>query len=66
MITRAPFLKTRYGGYFHREIPEEDGELTHVGANREVGIGRRALEAQLLDLSHPLLREAGDLPGKDR
>jgi nitrite reductase/ring-hydroxylating ferredoxin subunit len=31
MATRAPFLKTRYGGYFHREIPEEDAELTHVG-----------------------------------
>ena len=29
--TRAPFLKTRYGGYFHRDIPEEDAELTHVG-----------------------------------
>src|SRR5438270_735648 len=31
MVTRAPFLKTRYGGYFHREVPEEDTELTHVG-----------------------------------
>jgi nitrite reductase/ring-hydroxylating ferredoxin subunit len=31
MATRAPFLKTRYGGYFHREIPDEDAELTHVG-----------------------------------
>jgi phenylpropionate dioxygenase-like ring-hydroxylating dioxygenase large terminal subunit len=31
MATRAPFLKTRYGGYFHRDIPEEDTELTHVG-----------------------------------
>ena len=29
--TRAPFLKTRYGGYFHREVPDEDAELTHVG-----------------------------------
>ncbi|HEY1258013.1 MAG TPA: aromatic ring-hydroxylating dioxygenase subunit alpha [Stellaceae bacterium] len=31
MATRAPFLKTRYGGYFHREVPEEDAALTHVG-----------------------------------
>jgi nitrite reductase/ring-hydroxylating ferredoxin subunit len=29
--TRAPFLKTRYGGYFHRELPEEDADLTHIG-----------------------------------
>ncbi len=29
--TRAAFLKMRYGGYFHREIPDEDAELTHVG-----------------------------------
>ena len=37
MISRAPFLKTRYGGYggyYHREIPEENGELTHVGGGR--------------------------------
>ena len=31
MVTRAPFLNTRYGGYFHREVPDEDAELTHVG-----------------------------------
>lgn len=31
MASRAPFLKTRYGGYFHRDVPEEDAELTHVG-----------------------------------
>jgi nitrite reductase/ring-hydroxylating ferredoxin subunit len=31
MVTRAPFLKTRYGGYFHRDVPAEDVELTHVG-----------------------------------
>ena len=31
MATRAPFLKTRYGGYFHRDVPAEDAELTHVG-----------------------------------
>jgi len=31
MAIRAPFLKTRYGGYLHREVPAEDTELTHVG-----------------------------------
>jgi phenylpropionate dioxygenase-like ring-hydroxylating dioxygenase large terminal subunit len=31
MATRAPFLKTRYGAYYHRDVPEEDAELTHVG-----------------------------------
>jgi phenylpropionate dioxygenase-like ring-hydroxylating dioxygenase large terminal subunit len=35
--TRAPFLKTRYGGYFHREVPEEDAELTHVGPGTPCG-----------------------------
>jgi len=37
MVTRAPFLKTRYGGYFHRHIPEEDAEITHVGAGAPCG-----------------------------
>jgi len=31
MAVRAPFLKTRFGAYFHREVPAEDAELTHVG-----------------------------------
>ena len=37
MAVRAPFLKTRYGGYFHRDIPEEDAELTHVGPGTPCG-----------------------------
>ena len=37
MATSAPFLKTRYGGYFHRNVPEEDAELTHVGAGTPGG-----------------------------
>ena len=37
MATRASFLKTRYGGYFHRAVPEEDSELTHVGPNTPGG-----------------------------
>lgn len=35
--TRAPFLRTRYGGYLHREVPEEDAELTHVGPDSPCG-----------------------------
>lgn len=37
MITRAPFLKTRYGGYLHRDVPDEDSELTHVGHGTPFG-----------------------------
>jgi phenylpropionate dioxygenase-like ring-hydroxylating dioxygenase large terminal subunit len=37
MATRAPFLKTRYGGYFHRDVPEEDAELTHVSSGAPCG-----------------------------
>jgi nitrite reductase/ring-hydroxylating ferredoxin subunit len=31
MTTRATFLTTRFGGYYHRDVPQEDAELTHVG-----------------------------------
>ena len=37
MATRVPFLKTRYGGYFHRDVPEENAELTHVGPGTPCG-----------------------------
>src|SRR5262249_45913930 len=37
MATRAPFLKTRYGGYFHRDVPPEDAELTHVAPGTPCG-----------------------------
>ena len=37
MVTRAPFLKTRFGGYFHRDIPDNDAELTHVGPGTPCG-----------------------------
>ncbi len=37
MATRAPFLKTRYGAYHHRQIPREDTELTHVGPDTPCG-----------------------------
>ena len=35
--TRAPFLSTRYGAYYHRQVPEEDKELTHVGPGTPCG-----------------------------
>ena len=31
MTSRAPFLNKTYSAYFHRDIPEEDTKLTHVG-----------------------------------
>jgi phenylpropionate dioxygenase-like ring-hydroxylating dioxygenase large terminal subunit len=37
MVTRAPFLKTRFGGYYHRDVPGEDAELTHVGPDTPCG-----------------------------
>jgi len=36
MITRTPILTTRYGSYFHREVPAEDAELSHVGRTHHV------------------------------
>ena len=37
MATRAPFLNTRFGGYYHRDVPREDAELTHVGPGSPCG-----------------------------
>jgi phenylpropionate dioxygenase-like ring-hydroxylating dioxygenase large terminal subunit len=37
MATRAPFLKTKFGGYLHRAVPNEDAELTHVGPDTACG-----------------------------
>jgi phenylpropionate dioxygenase-like ring-hydroxylating dioxygenase large terminal subunit len=37
MTTRASILTTRYGGYFHREVPAEDAELSHVGPDTPCG-----------------------------
>jgi len=37
MTTRAPYLNTRYGGYLHREVSEEDVELSHVGPDTPCG-----------------------------
>jgi phenylpropionate dioxygenase-like ring-hydroxylating dioxygenase large terminal subunit len=37
MATRAPYLKARYSGYNHRQVPSEDFELTHVGPDTPGG-----------------------------
>jgi len=37
VITRAGYLTTRFGGYLHREVPEEDAELSHVGPDTPCG-----------------------------
>lgn len=37
MTSRAPFLNTRFGGYYHREVPGEDEELTHIGPGTPCG-----------------------------
>jgi phenylpropionate dioxygenase-like ring-hydroxylating dioxygenase large terminal subunit len=37
MATRAPFLRTRFGGYLHRGLPNEDAELTHIGPGTSCG-----------------------------
>ncbi len=37
MASRAPFLNTRFGGYYHRDVPKEDAELTRVGPDTPCG-----------------------------
>ncbi len=37
MAERVPFLNTAYSAYHHRERPEEDAELTHVGPGTPCG-----------------------------
>ena len=57
MTNRAPFLKSHFSGYFHREVPEEDTELTHVGPGTPCG-------EYLRRFWQPVCRsdELGDLP----
>ena len=37
MTAKAPFLNMPYGGYLHRDVPSEDGEITHVGPGTPCG-----------------------------
>jgi nitrite reductase/ring-hydroxylating ferredoxin subunit len=36
-VARAPFLRTKFGGYYHRDVPREDAELTRVGPDTPCG-----------------------------
>ena len=37
MASRATFLTTRFGAYYHRDVPQEDTELTHTGPRTPCG-----------------------------
>jgi hypothetical protein len=37
MASQSSFLTTRFSGYFHREVPQEDAELTHIGPGTPCG-----------------------------
>jgi len=37
MASQSSFLTTRFGGYFHRDVSQEDTELTHVGPGTPCG-----------------------------
>src|ERR1700751_4455600 len=60
MVAKAAFLTTRYGGYLHREVPEEDTELSHVGPGTPGGEYLRRVwqpicfSDELKDLPHPV------------
>ncbi len=61
MATRVPFLNTAYGAYHHRERPEADEELTHVGPGTPCG-------EYLRRFWHPIIaaEELQDLPRRLR
>jgi phenylpropionate dioxygenase-like ring-hydroxylating dioxygenase large terminal subunit len=54
--SKAPFLMTKNGGYYHRDMPEEDGYITHVGPGTPAGEYLRrfwhpvAYESELTDV----------------
>jgi nitrite reductase/ring-hydroxylating ferredoxin subunit len=58
VVTKASFLTIRYGGYLHREVPEEDAELSHVGPDTPCGEYLRrfwqpiCISDELKDLPH--------------
>ena len=37
MASNSSFLTTRFGGYFHRDVPQEDSELTYIGLGTPCG-----------------------------
>jgi phenylpropionate dioxygenase-like ring-hydroxylating dioxygenase large terminal subunit len=59
MATRAPFLKSCYSGYHHRQVPQENAELTHVGPDTPCGEYMRRFWQPICysdDLKDPPLR----------
>ena len=58
MVARDALLTKRYGGYLHREVPEEDAELSHVGPDTPCGEYLRrfwqpvCISDELRDLPH--------------
>jgi phenylpropionate dioxygenase-like ring-hydroxylating dioxygenase large terminal subunit len=61
MTARASFLKTRYSAYFHRDIPEEDAEITRVGVGTPCGEYMRRFWQPVC-----FSDELGDLPHRVR
>ncbi len=61
MATRAPFLNKSYAAYHHREVPQEDELLTHVGPGTPCG-------EYLRRFWNPVVfeEELGDLPVRIR
>ena len=61
MTTRVPFLNKPYSAYYHRDIPKEDEELTHVGPGTPCG-------EYLRRFWHPVAQsqELKDLPKRIR
>ncbi len=59
---KAPFLTKPYSGYLHREVPEDDRELTRVGPGTPMGEYLRRfwqpllLSEQITDLPVPITR----------
>jgi tert-butyl alcohol monooxygenase / tert-amyl alcohol desaturase len=61
MLTRAPFLNTVYGAYYHRERPRADEELTRVGPGAPCCEYLRRFWQPVI-----LSEELGDLPRRLR
>ena len=57
MTSRSTFLDSLYGAYYHRDVPEEDVELTHVGPGTPCGEYLRRFWQPVF-----LLDELGELP----
>ena len=57
MATRAPFLKARYSGYHHRQVPREDADLTHIGPDTPGGEYMRRFWQPVA-----YVRDLGDVP----